>query len=221
MTIKKTISTGAFFLLGITLILASVSYSEVCRYRFYPTLNLMDVSSVTTPNSICIFPDGRSSLQDATSGSIEIVFFWLNWWNDFGNWTGVTFGGEGLFIPGNVQICGQETPNFFPADVSQLPAAFHTQPIFGGGHSQIDEDGNPSGECILYWAPSSCGAIPLKLFFNSPDINGDLVIGLGDFGLFSQDYYGEYNYRSDFDFDGIIGLSDLVVMSRAMGASCQ
>ena len=56
--------------------------------------------------------------------------------------------------------------------------------------------------------------------FNSPDISGDLVVNLSDVALFTGDYYGPYNYRSDFYWDGILNLSDIVFLAQAVGASC-
>lgn len=56
--------------------------------------------------------------------------------------------------------------------------------------------------------------------FNSPDINGDLQVNLSDIAIFAADYYGAYNYRSDFYWDGIVNLSDLGFMAQGVGASC-
>lgn len=196
------------------------SYAETCRFRFFPTMEEMDVSLVTVPNSVCIFPDGRTSLQDAVSGDVEIVYYWLNWLSNNGIWVGYSYGGEGLFVPGNVHFCGETEPGFLSADISQLPTFFHEQPIYGGGHSEIDGSGNPAEGCVLLWAPSECGSIPLEIYFNSPDINGDLVVDLLDQSLFAQDFFGLYNYRSDFNFDGKIDLFDLGVLSQAIGGQC-
>lgn len=55
---------------------------------------------------------------------------------------------------------------------------------------------------------------------NSPDINGDLQVNLVDLAIFSIDYTGDYSFRSDFHFDGIIGLQDLAKFSIAYNASC-
>jgi len=56
--------------------------------------------------------------------------------------------------------------------------------------------------------------------FNSPDITGDLVVNLTDVALFAGDYYGSYNYRSDFYWDGILNLSDVSHLAQAMGDAC-
>jgi hypothetical protein len=56
--------------------------------------------------------------------------------------------------------------------------------------------------------------------FNSPDINGDLQVNLSDIALFAGDYYGAYNYRSDYYWDGVVNLSDIGFMAQGVGASC-
>lgn len=60
----------------------------------------------------------------------------------------------------------------------------------------------------------------LPLQFNSPDINGDLVVGLEDIGFLASDYFVGYQYRSDFHRDGVINLVDIVIMAQKLGASC-
>lgn len=56
--------------------------------------------------------------------------------------------------------------------------------------------------------------------FNSPDINGDLQVNLSDIAIFAGDYYGAYNYRSDFFWDGILNLSDIAFVAQGVGAQC-
>ena len=58
------------------------------------------------------------------------------------------------------------------------------------------------------------------VYFNSPDINGDLQVNLSDVALFGQDYFGGYQFRSDFHHDGVINLQDLAIMAEGLGASC-
>ena len=62
--------------------------------------------------------------------------------------------------------------------------------------------------------------MPVNVRFNSPDINGDLVVNLSDIVYFTQDFYGAYNYRSDFNWDGVINLSDIALMAQGIGAAC-
>jgi hypothetical protein len=60
----------------------------------------------------------------------------------------------------------------------------------------------------------------LALNYNSPDINGDRYVNLSDLAVFSQDYYADFTFRSDFHRDGAINLSDVAVMASSMGISC-
>jgi len=58
--------------------------------------------------------------------------------------------------------------------------------------------------------------------FNSPDINGDLTVNLSDIVSFTQDFFDfeVYHYRSDFVWDGVLNLSDIVLMAQGVGAYC-
>ena len=55
---------------------------------------------------------------------------------------------------------------------------------------------------------------------NSPDINGDREVNLTDVPLFATDYYGSYSFRSDFLWDGVLNLSDVVRLANSLGAGC-
>lgn len=61
---------------------------------------------------------------------------------------------------------------------------------------------------------------PLDYLFNSPDINADLVVNLTDVVFFTQAFFGSYDYASDFYWDGIMNLSDIVLMAQGTGSSC-
>jgi hypothetical protein len=60
----------------------------------------------------------------------------------------------------------------------------------------------------------------LALGYNSCDLTGDGNVNLSDIGLFSQDFYGAYNFRSDFIFDGILNLSDIGLLAQGNGSGC-
>lgn|GEM_PF-3899181 len=175
------------------------------------------------PNSICIFPDGRSGFIDSVY-PLEFLFGQL--YQPYGEPAGcaymflgkaVEFGYSG----GNVVLCGGGSV-YEPCEY--LPCSFSSYSIFGGGHSPVDQTGNPEGVVQVIWVPDDCehgcSQKYVELYVNSPDINGDLVVSLADMGLWSNDYYGTYNYRSDFNFDQIIDLSDLGILSSAMGSLC-
>lgn len=72
----------------------------------------------------------------------------------------------------------------------------------------------PSG----IWSPLS--STPLPISYNSPDINGDLRVDLSDISIFAFDYFGAYDYRSDFNYDGVLNLTDLAMFAPEIGAAC-
>ncbi len=86
-------------------------------------------------------------------------------------------------------------------------------PLHAGGFSQALLDVIVNG-ALLELAPG------LALNFNSPDINGDLKVDLTDLQLFALDFYYSDDFRSDFHRDGIVNLSDVPQMARAIGAAC-
>jgi len=59
-----------------------------------------------------------------------------------------------------------------------------------------------------------------NLFFNSPDINGDNTVDLSDRSLFIQALNGPYDWKADFNFDGIVNLNDIIYFTKAVTA-CQ
>ena len=86
-----------------------------------------------------------------------------------------------------------------------------THPMFAGA----------SGEgLIIRVSGDALSQAPLDFLFNSPDINGDLLVNLTDVVLFSQNFFGPYNYNSDFFWDGVLNLSDIVLLAQGMGAQC-
>ena len=155
---------------AVTLSILSVDgFAATCRYRYYPVNEPFTSDQVTTPNSVCIFPDGRSILGDGTEGFIEIVVYWLQHLDDTGQWLGATYQ-PSLLLYGGTALCGGGIS--IDVDLSGgLPAVFYQQPIYGGGHSPIGADGLPYAGCVFDWAPSNCGDVELHVYFNSPDIN--------------------------------------------------
>ncbi|MCK4415319.1 MAG: DUF11 domain-containing protein [Candidatus Eisenbacteria sp.] len=64
----------------------------------------------------------------------------------------------------------------------------------------------------------SCMLLPY--WFNSPDINADLQVSIADLALLAGDLNGVYDYRSDFYWDGILNLSDVVLFDYGYGRTC-
>jgi hypothetical protein len=86
-------------------------------------------------------------------------------------------------------------------------------PLFGGGNSEALTLVLVNGSQL-----ESTGGVHLS--FNSPDINGDLVVNLTDVAQFAADYFGVFAFRSDFHRDGMINLQDLATFAQAYGATC-
>lgn len=75
------------------------------------------------------------------------------------------------------------------------------------------------------WVLEASGAwmqipTPVNVSYNSPDITGDLVVNLSDVGLFAIDFFSGYMYRSDFNYDGVVNLTDLAMLAPTLGISC-
>lgn len=83
--------------------------------------------------------------------------------------------------------------------------------IAGGGWTQNGLQVHLAGVAI---------GVALPINANSCDINGDLVVNLGDVGDFATDFSGAYNFRSDFQFDGVVNLGDIGELSIHNGETC-
>jgi hypothetical protein len=88
-----------------------------------------------------------------------------------------------------------------------------TNPVLAGGYSETLTEALVNGSGLEL-------AVGVKLSFNSPDINGDLVVNLVDIQLFTQDFFSGYDFRSDFYRDGTLNLADISLMAQAVGAAC-
>jgi len=87
-----------------------------------------------------------------------------------------------------------------------------TNPLFAGAWSTAGIIGNISGYALVQ--------SPLDILVNSPDISGDLQVDLTDVILFVTDMFSAYNYRSDLYWDGILDLSDVVLLAQHMQHNC-
>jgi len=180
-----------------------------------------DPDNYNFPNSVCIYPDGRTSLSDAVGGDLRILLGSLYMYQN-GVPVSVDYPTQGLQLAdgsSSIHLCDGMV-NYLVRDPAYY--FFGDQPIYGGGHSNVDSSGDPIASAILFWAPGSigCGVVPLELYFNSPDIDGSGAVNLTDLVYFLQDYNGSYSYRSDFDFDGDVDDDDRSVITGALGACC-
>ncbi len=91
-----------------------------------------------------------------------------------------------------------------------------SQPIAGGGHSDLA--GDERTLVLVSGMPLEQPGLPMR--FNSADIDGDLHVNLSDVSRFAQNYFVNYDYRSDFTWDGAINLADLSRLASAIAAVC-
>jgi hypothetical protein len=78
----------------------------------------------------------------------------------------------------------------------------------------------PGNELQVFVAGSPLIGPSLPVHFNSPDLNGDLVVNLTDIVLFAMMLAGNYDWAGDLNHDQTINLVDIVLMSYAVGAGC-
>lgn len=99
-----------------------------------------------------------------------------------------------------------------------------TGPFYAGGHVTYSNDGDDTNDDKTYVMVSGQPInSPLKVLFNSADINGDgFWTSTVDVILFSQRYPASagYSYSVDFYFDELNTLSDLVLFSAARNVQC-
>jgi len=114
-------------------------------------------------------------------------------------------GGGTVFCPNGSIADGASDINGIMTWVNPLRAGGWSE-----GHTLVMIDGQP-----LVGDDDPC-----YLAHNSPDINGDLIVNLMDLGQLAQDYFGDYTFRSDFHYDGVVNLSDVPKFARNYGAAC-
>jgi hypothetical protein len=88
-----------------------------------------------------------------------------------------------------------------------------SQPLKAGGYDEGNSRVVVSG--MYLGEPSG-----LTLNFNSPDQDGNGEVNLTDVYLFTVDFFGTYDFRSDFIRDGLVNLSDVAVLAKSLGMSC-
>lgn len=95
-------------------------------------------------------------------------------------------------------------------------------PLAGGGWhdgpTYVYVNGNPAYDPTDY--PWYWEHPPLPLHFNSPDIDGDGLVNLADLSLLASDFFGQFHYRSDFNHDGVLNLSDIGNFAINVGTGC-
>jgi len=90
---------------------------------------------------------------------------------------------------------------------------FATAPCGGGCSPDADTVIYINGEALHQ--PAITG-----ISYNSPDMDCSLVVDLTDVVMFAGIFYGSYDYCGDFYWDGVINLSDIVVLAQHLGHVC-
>ena len=70
------------------------------------------------------------------------------------------------------------------------------------------------------WGPDYEYSDLVLPFISSPDLNGDLIVNIADYGAFSTIYTGEYDLQADFNHDGEINLGDIAILAAHAGHTC-
>jgi len=118
-------------------------------------------------------------------------------------------------LTGNLAICQRGTYPDGNTDANGMTS--WTGVLNVGGHAE-PVAGNQIAIMVNGWIPEGAELPDLRI--NSPDLSGDLVVNLIDVTQFVADYFGPYNYASDFHWDGVMNLSDVSKLASAIGAVC-
>ena len=136
------------------------------------------------------------------------------------NWIGdpvVNYPAENMFLVACCDLTPCWVGTIADANTNALGQTTFSNSLMAGG------SGSGAQVMIGTW-PTPEFPIPITggdLFqFNSPDINSDAIVNLSDVATFAGDFFGEYHYRSDFFWDGMLNLSDIVLMAQGVGAAC-
>ena len=91
--------------------------------------------------------------------------------------------------------------------------SFWSAPLQAGGFSL--------GPCQVIINGSAIPSEGLVLSFNSPDIDGDGMVNIIDVALFAENFFNQYDFRSDLHRNGRLDLLDVGVLAEGLGRSCQ
>ncbi len=114
---------------------------------------------------------------------------------------------------GGLKLC----PGGSVADFSTNASGVTTfsRAIYGGGSSGAEQT-------VVMINGSALVGSNMNIHFNSPDINGDLVVDVRDSPFYANDAVHPipYNYRSDYLYDNQINVSDTVLYAQGIGKTC-
>jgi hypothetical protein len=178
-----------------------------------PDLYLSEfVGRATEPVSVLICPDGDGHALSAArtidsrvlDATVDVIL------RDTGNYPIVLFPAEDIWI----QVEGLNMPYW--GSIADHPTSFDGATEFAlprrGGGSVVE------GDLYVYVNGESLRHAPItNIRFNSPDLNGDLIINLIDVARFTAIIHTEYDYAADFHWDGEINTADLGIFAQHYG----
>lgn len=209
---RKVIIVRAIPLATLLILLSAAALANV------PDINHSTVEwaySGNQPLSLFVLPDGSgNALTEAflPGGQTTDATITLTLVDDFLNPV-ANFPPEDLWLEstdGGMVFCNGGTVADTETDLNGR-ALWYT-PLRAGSWSTARMNVRIMGD----WAPME----GLRLSFNSADLDGNLSVNLTDVGIFATDLGAGYQYRSDFNFDGVINLVDVGLLAGGVGAVC-
>jgi hypothetical protein len=125
----------------------------------------------------------------------------------------VNFPAEDMWLEsqdGGMAFCAGGTTADFNTNANGQTGWFAS--MQAGGNSQAVT------EVMISGAALTSGTLPIS--YNSADLDGSGKVDLSDLSDFAFDFYGSYDFRSDFQYDTVIDLLDIVRLSETFGAAC-
>jgi hypothetical protein len=204
------------FVCVLTLGLASIAMANVPDLSTSTAATAYHTGGGTDALSLFVLPNGAGApfnLARDAAGLVADGTVTLFLRNSVGG--GIeNFPAEDLYlssVDGGLIACVDGTIADAPTDVNGMTV--WALPVNAGGYSQALCQVRVGGDALT----SDAG---MALNFVSADINGDLAVDLVDVSNFSSDFFGAYNFRSDFLGDGVLDLNDVSLMAVGMGAGC-
>lgn len=206
-----------FLFAAIPLIIPCTAFAQECTG--VPDLDYSIVWQENSgPATLMVVPNGSGpSLTEARTpdGTVVDATVHLTIINNCGDTDPVVgFPREDMWmisIDGGLVVC--TAGSIADVQTDQEGNTYWSEPLMAGGWDE--------GNCRIMVNGMSVGnSEGLLLHFVSPDIDGNLAVNLSDVALFVMDFFGPYSFRSDLAHDGVVNLSDVTILSGAMGNSC-
>ena len=216
MTLKKSLGWLACALI----VVATFGGTASAVTTDVPDLDLSYyVTAATEPVSVFTVPDGQGNGFDTAFayGGVTMDATITLYLVDMNGVPFVGYPAEDMWLEtteGGLASCPGGT--IADADTDANGMTQWQEPLAAGGYT------DPVSELtIVFVSGGALSQPPLDIYFNSPDLSGDGLVDITDIAMFAQDLFGAYSYRSDFNWDGAINLSDVSYMTTlGIGAEC-